>query len=123
MTRRLQGRTGARCSTMSSVSEDYATFFESVAKNKTAPDDARKLAEELLTKWALGIIPSARSVQLLRDLLPKATTSCRRIEWDGACGWLRTSGARLGLPLPPLGERAMCPFVGSWEKCPGLLPP
>jgi len=107
----------------SGVSEDYATFFESIAKSETAPEDARKLAEELLTGWTLGVIPSRRSVQLLRGMVVAEPRSCQRLEWDGACAWLRSSGSRLGLALPPLGERAMCAFAGSWAKCPGHLEP
>lgn len=103
------------------MSEDWGEWFARVSEDQAAPEEARVLATKLYTGWMLGVIPSPSSVRILRELC-KVDMGCDRMEWDGACAWLKQWAGKFGYPEAPPGEKAMCQFVNNWVQCPGVRP-
>jgi hypothetical protein len=101
---------------MSDVSlQDY---LSTIIEDHQIPEQDRNLARVALTQWERGIIPAERTLRRLSKVLEKAPP-CSRLLHDGACGWIRKYGAKYELPVPPQGERALCPYLQAFSQCPG----
>lgn len=81
----------------------------------------RARAAEMLSAWTVsGVIPAPSAVRELDRAVDRLTPSvCKKIHRDGSCGWLRSYGASYGLPVPPVGEPAMCLFRDRMRECAG----
>ncbi len=90
-----------------------------VHADTTKSEKVRQLAGELLEIHKQGIVPSSKQLEKL-SMMQMPAPECARLDRDGGCAWLRKYGKGHGLPVPPIGEIAMCPFrVGNFQKCPG----
>jgi len=97
------------------------------ARGKCRADgQGRRLVDRALALWAQGIIPSQKLLNEIREQMP-VRRLCQRLGDDGSCSWLRKWGAQNGLAVPPIGERALCPYVlaartkvTAYEDCPGF---
>lgn len=85
----------------------------------TSPD--RAVLARAQRVLAAGAVPGPGLLRRLRRLRAMPDATCQRVEHDGACSWYRAHGP--ANRLPPVGERAFCPFRdGSWDACPGYKP-
>ena len=99
--------------------EDYLLTLSSRTGLKSAE---RAFVQETITRWKNGITPSANILSRL-ELLNADKPACARLRRDGSCTWLRMYGGAHGLTLPPVGEKAMCMFAGSFDNCHGYRKP
>jgi hypothetical protein len=97
---------------------DLDTYLEDLAADHEQPEHIRTLATSARKQWEMGIIPSEKTLRTLSKALERPEP-CTRICYDGACSWLRANGTRYNLPVPPRGERAMCPYTQAFTHCPG----
>ncbi len=81
---------------------------------------AKQLATQVLGQLKRNITPSGHQLRLLRRSA-QPLEDCARLEQDGGCGWLRRYGERENLPVPPIGEKAFCPFktIPQRTQCTG----
>jgi hypothetical protein len=100
------------------VEETLLDFVDRVSGDKKADPVAQQLAGRMSRLMRQGVVPSLSEIKRLR-VLTSVDPVCGRLAWDGSCAWLRQTGAALGLPVAPAGERAMCAFPKQWTKCPG----
>ena len=80
----------------------------------------RRMATEIQDQMAVGALPNMARVRALQRALQPAP-DCARMGEDGSCGWLRRYGERSGMPVPPVGQKAMCPWttLNLRTKCAG----
>jgi hypothetical protein len=97
----------------------FDTYLSDLVGNQTLPADIRQLAAQTLEEWNQGVVPAQRTLKRLSHA-QNESGACRKLERDGACGWLRKHGRGHGLQVPPVGTRAMCSFRGSFASCPGF---
>jgi hypothetical protein len=99
--------------------DQMAETLESFRDDAALPAPIRRQAADMLDRWTAGITPAPSELRRLEQARGRVD-SCARMQHDGACGWLRSSGRDHGLRVPPVGERAYCMFVGSFQSCPGF---
>lgn len=100
--------------------DSFAEHVREIAQNVALPEPLRALAVQVVTNWQQGISPSKQQLQKLSAITALTTVvPCTRMADDGACEFLRRHGKGHGLPVPPIGERALCVFPNAWNKCPG----
>jgi len=93
-------------------------YLSTIIGDPTVPERDRALAQQALSQWERGIIPAEQTLRKLSKVLEKQPP-CSRLLYDGACGWIRAHGAAHELPVPPQGERALCPYLQAFSQCPG----
>ena len=84
-------------------------WTEDLLARKDLPRRARLLATKLLETLQHGVVPPMKWVQQLRKVV-KPPPECGRLGPGGACPWLRRYGEAANLPVPGIGEPAICPW-------------
>lgn len=87
--------------------DEYERYFLDISMDARYKKDTRELAAKLLETIRSNIVPSQRSVRLLRRLVEESAV-CMRLNADGSCAWLRKNAELEGLTPPKPGEKAYC---------------
>ena len=101
---------------------DLDEYLSGIANNPRMDAKVRDLAHRTLVQWRDGVIPSQKVLKVLKTANTKPHP-CEKMEHDGACAWLRQSGAVYNLSVPPPGQRAICVFPNNPDQCPGYRKP
>ena len=107
---------------------DTVDFLTDVATDLRHPMMARRLATDLLKQWNAGVIPAPNRLRALRKLIAVSET-CKRLEADGSCVWLRRNARDEGLRPPEPNEKVYCKRreVGrkaeTFSDCRGYIAP
>ena len=96
---------------------ELAHYLEDLVHDTSVHPAMRELAISTLHEWRNGVVPSSRVLRRLSQAR-KPTLPCIRMGRDQTCGWLRQHG--VGIPLPPVGESAVCPYGSEQRKCAGF---